>query len=445
MLQNDSQIIHGSVSAAAAVQTHSYLRSHNKKIHYAWVICIACTLMMYCNSGITDGMFSVYAPFILEKYSISNTQISLLMTVKSASSLRAVIFSGIYYKRYSLRIGCLAATILCGSSFVVFGFADRMPIFLLASVMLGIGNGLGTNIPITMLYGLWFNEKRKLAMSITTFAASVGLIGLPQIITHIIEGTSMRTAFLLNAALVFAVMLIVFAIMRNRPEDMGLKPYGVRTGQPKAINDSESKYAEEADDRELSRHDWLFLAPACVAIGIICCTSYSFFTLFLKNEGVSSALIAGLLTVTGISVGTGKLSYGWLADRFSSYICNRIYFGAFISGITLLTIFAHNEYILFIATVLMGFGSPLGSVGFVSWAWDLGGHMSAEAIRKMQIALYIGMMAFNFIPGVVADLCGGSYRGMYMMYAVLGIPTFLAIQYLYRRKGLNKIRQEKSM
>ena len=107
MLQNE--IIHGSVSAAAAVQSHPYLRIHRKKMHYAWVICIACTLMMYCNSGITEGMFSVYAPFILEKYSISNTQLSLLMTVKSVSSLLAVIFSGIYYKRYSLRIGGLAA------------------------------------------------------------------------------------------------------------------------------------------------------------------------------------------------------------------------------------------------------------------------------------------------------------------------------------------------
>ena len=86
----------------------------------------------------------------------------------------------------------------------------------------------------------------------------------------------------------------------------------------------------------------------------------------------------------------------------------------------------------------MGFGSPLGSIGFVSWAWDLGGHGSAEAIRKMQIALYIGMMTFNFIPGIVADLNNGSYRSMYIFYTLLGIPTFIAIQYLYRSKGLAK-------
>lgn len=424
----------GGTGGFSVLNTYFFPNLH--RIHYAWVICIACTLMIYCNSGITDGMLSVYEPYIIESFGISNTQMSLMLTVKAITSLLAVVFSGIFYKKLSLRLGSLISIILCGSSFVIFAFAKSFLLFLTASVILGIGNGIGTNIPVSTLYGLWFAKKRKLAMSISTFAGSIGLIGLPQLITHIIEGRSMQAAFLLNAGIVFAVMLIVISIMRNSPEEMDLRPYGYT---PDAThNDNNEQSDNSCSDKELTSRDWLLLAPAGVAIGIICCTSYSFFTLFLKNECISAHTIAALLTLTGLSVGSGKLSYGYISDKFGSYICNRIYFVSLISGIGLLTFGVRSVYALFPATILMGFGSPLGSIGFVSWAWDLGGHGSAEAIRKMQIALYIGMMTFNFIPGIVADLNNGSYRSMYIFYTLLGIPTFIAIQHLYRSKGLAK-------
>ena len=177
-------------------------------IHYAWIVCIACTLIMYGNNGITGSMFSLYQPFIKDMYGITNTQMSFILTTRSIMSLLAVVVCSFYYKVFSIRIGMLVASILCGGSFLLFGYSETFPMFLLSGVLLGLGSGFGTNIPVSMALRLWFNKKRKLAMSITVLAGSVGLLGLPSVLTNIIEGVSLRAGFTVNAAIVFAVTVI---------------------------------------------------------------------------------------------------------------------------------------------------------------------------------------------------------------------------------------------
>ncbi len=416
-------------------------------IHYAWIVCTACALAIFGNSGITDSMFSVYQPFIMDKYGVTNTQMSLILTVKSITALVSAVVSVKYYRFFSIRTGMLLASLLCFASFFLFGFADAFGEFFMCGVLLGFGNGLGTNIPVCMALANWFEKRRKVAMSITVLAGSVSLMGIPSVFTGIIENVSLRAGFNVNAACVLAVTILSFLLMRNAPSDMGCEPYGA--GEAEA----EDKAAEAAkaagngsgqtsgntaaavsERGSLEHGDWIIFSAIYIAVGIICMTSYSYFSLFLSHEGVSSHTIAVLLTVTGVSVAIGKFAYGWLSEKFSSYVCNRLYFTALFLGIGAMALFPQNTAILFISVAVMGFGSPIGSVGAVSWVWDLTSHeQNDRAVQLMQICLYIGMVGFNFLPGVIADLIGGSYKPVYIGYSLLSLPTFFAIQYLYRK------------
>lgn len=411
-------------------------------VHYAWIVCIACALAIFGNSGITDSMFSVYQPFIMDKYGVTNTQMSLILTVKSITALVSAVVSVKYYRFFSIRTGMLLASLLCFASFFLFGFADAFWEFFMCGVLLGFGNGLGTNIPVCMALANWFEKRRKVAMSITVLAGSVSLMGIPSVFTGIIEKVSLRTGFNVNAACVLAVAILSFLLMRNAPSDMGCKPYGAGEAEAedkakaaKASGKAGTKASAEVSGRgSLERGDWIIFSAIYIAVGIICMTSYSYFSLFLSHEGVSPHTIAVLLTVTGVSVAIGKFAYGWLSEKFSSYACNRLYFTALFLGIGAMALFPQNTAILFISVAVMGFGSPIGSVGAVSWVWDLTSHeQSDRAVQLMQICLYIGMVGFNFLPGVIADLIGGSYKPIYIGYALLSLPTFFAIQYLYRK------------
>lgn len=55
-------------------------KEHNSpRVHYAWVICGACTLMLFVAMGLNSNVFTVYQPYILSRYGFSNTQCSLLI------------------------------------------------------------------------------------------------------------------------------------------------------------------------------------------------------------------------------------------------------------------------------------------------------------------------------------------------------------------------------
>ena len=466
------------VKGAKAAVKKAAVRSTSGKtifgIHYAWIVCTACALAIFGNSGITDSMFSVYQPFIMDKYGVTNTQMSLILTVKSITALVSAVVSVKYYRFFSIRTGMLLASLLCFASFFLFGFADAFGEFFMCGVLLGFGNGLGTNIPVCMALANWFEKRRKVAMSITVLAGSVSLMGIPSVFTGIIENVSLRAGFNVNAACVLAVTILSFLLMRNAPSDMGCEPYGAgeaeAEGKAKAAeaagNSGSSASAKAAADDtgnagaaatgnagrqtaegaagssaaavsergSLEHGDWIIFSAIYIAVGIICMTSYSYFSLFLSHEGVSSHTIAVLLTVTGVSVAIGKFAYGWLSEKFSSYVCNRLYFAALFLGIGAMALFPQNTAILFISVAVMGFGSPIGSVGAVSWVWDLTSHeQNDRAVQLMQICLYIGMVGFNFLPGVIADLIGGSYKPVYIGYALLSLPTFFVIQYLYRK------------
>ena len=438
----------------AAVKKAAAGRTSGKTIfgiHYAWIVCIACALAIFGNSGITDSMFSVYQPFIMDKYGVTNTQMSLILTVKSITALVSAVVSVKYYRFFSIRTGMLLASLLCFASFFLFGFADAFWEFFMCGVLLGFGNGLGTNIPVCMALANWFEKRRKVAMSITVLAGSVSLMGIPSIFTGIIENVSLRAGFNVNAACVLAVTILSFLLMRNAPSDMGCEPYGAGEAETEdkaaeaakaagngsgqtSGNAAEGSVAAVSERGSLEHGDWIIFSAIYIAVGIICMTSYSYFSLFLSHEGVSSHTIAVLLTVTGVSVAIGKFAYGWLSEKFSSYVCNRLYFTALFLGIGAMALFPQNTAILFISVAVMGFGSPIGSVGAVSWVWDLTSHeQNDRAVQLMQICLYIGMVGFNFLPGVIADLIGGSYKPVYIGYALLSLPTFFAIQYLYRK------------
>ena len=438
------------VKGAKAAVKKAAVRSASGKtilgIHYAWIVCTACALAIFGNSGITDSMFSVYQPFIMDKYGVTNTQMSLILTVKSITALVSAVVSVKYYRFFSIRTGMLLASLLCFASFFLFGFADDFGEFFMCGVLLGFGNGLGTNIPVCMALANWFEKRRKVAMSITVLAGSVSLMGIPSVFTGIIENVSLRAGFNVNAACVLAVTILSFLLMRNAPSDMGCEPYGA--GEAEAEDKAEAAKAAGngsgqtsgnaaaavSERGSLEHGDWIIFSAIYIAVGIICMTSYSYFSLFLSHEGVSSHTIAVLLTVTGVSVAIGKFAYGWLSEKFSSYVCNRLYFTALFLGIGAMALFPQNTAILFISVAVMGFGSPIGSVGAVSWVWDLTSHeQNDRAVQLMQICLYIGMVGFNFLPGVIADLIGGSYKPVYIGYALLSLPTFFAIQYLYRK------------
>ena len=91
---------------------------------YRYVICFFSCLLIFMSVGLLSNAFPIYFPFIMKEHQFSNTQLSLLTTMRSVTALICMFFTDRYYARLNLKSGILLA-LSCGIiSFVIYGITD---------------------------------------------------------------------------------------------------------------------------------------------------------------------------------------------------------------------------------------------------------------------------------------------------------------------------------
>ncbi len=73
-----------------------------KKMHYGWVICITCTLLLFVTMGTVSNGFSVYLPYIMEEKGLTNAQTSWSASW-CGKPFCPYWSSGFYYQKVSIR------------------------------------------------------------------------------------------------------------------------------------------------------------------------------------------------------------------------------------------------------------------------------------------------------------------------------------------------------
>ena len=61
-----------------------------KRLHRAWAICLGCTLMLFVCGGLSVNAFSVTQPYVLAYGGFTNTQTSMINTIRALSYLVSV-------------------------------------------------------------------------------------------------------------------------------------------------------------------------------------------------------------------------------------------------------------------------------------------------------------------------------------------------------------------
>src|SRR5262249_34861485 len=119
-----------------------------------------------------------------------------------------------------------------------------------------------------------------------------------------------RTAFLVVAALATVPpMLVVATIVRDRPESLGLQPYGA--GQDTAL-----VAATGLTLREAMRWPPFWVFAAVIFLGGMPCYSHNKHILvFLKELGFSAVSAADYKSFYFFVAGCSRFLFGWLSDR----------------------------------------------------------------------------------------------------------------------------------
>ena len=400
-----------------------------KRVHYSWFICLVCVLLLLCNSGMPANILPVYLPF-LEDAGYSGTQSSALVTVRCFAGVMGMLVVTKFYQKISLRFGLTLCCALVGGAFVLMSTASSYPVYVAGAAMLGLSYGMGAIIPVSMLIGNWFVRRKATAISICTAGTGVSAMLLPPLITWIAEKVSLRAAFCATGMLAFLVVILSTLVIRNRPEQLGLMPYGAESevgGEQKG-----RVYAHRCD---LPRGVyWVFLA-AIVLFGGASMASYSHYAVHFTTGGHSKAAAALCCSLQGGVLVVSKCVYGMIVDRIGGRKTSLAFMTLLTLGCAACSLSPGRPVFMYLGAVLMGIGFPPASVGITVWAGEFSSEERyAVVVRSFQMAYTLGGLLMSALPGWIYDNTG-SYAGAYVLFTGILATFTAAVMWVYACAG----------
>jgi len=318
------------------------------RLHYAWVIAAVTFVILLVTAGIraTPGLFLVP---LEREFGWSRAVISVAIAVNIALFGLIGPFAASVMDRWGLRRVVLAALALLAAAVAV---STRMhtewQLLLLWGVLVGSGTGVTAMVLAAVVATRWFDRRRGVVLGALSAANATGQLVFLPMLAGVVEGRGWRTAALVVAAAAAAVFAVVWVFMRDRPGDVGLRPYGQAPGAaPTPAPPAMTPLAALAHASR-RRAFWILAGTFFVCGASTNGLVGTHLIAACHDVGIPAVRSAQLLALMGIFDILGTTASGWLTDRYSS---RHLLFGYYtLRGISL----------LFLPATLLAGGPSLG-------------------------------------------------------------------------------------
>ncbi len=400
--------------------------------HYGWVICIACLLLHACCCGLAVSIISIYAPYLKDALELTNTQTSLISTMRALSSMLFILTADKFYKRFSLRTGACIACLILAASCILMAHAPNVALCYTAAAGFGLSYAYGTMVPIALFMKNWFTDRRATAIAIAACGSGVTSTIAPPVFTKILESRGLTSAFTLECFLAILIAVVLFLILRSTPEEKGLMPY--QDLVPASKKEIYAHHRKRELRKGLSRKETLMFLIAVFLIGSIGPPYLAHLTIHFHFIGFTPATAALAFSIVGVLMVVAKFLFGIASDRYGTFPVNFVYIGCLMASCLIASLLPGGSFLIYPASVLGGIGISLVTIGITVWSTDLAAEKDyAKMVESSQSANAVGALAFSFLPGILADLSGGSYRSTYVMFLIMALVVMVMIQKIYRR------------
>lgn len=397
--------------------------SINKK-NNGWPVCIGCALLLFAVIGILVQSFSIFQPYFISARNFSNTQVSLLMTIRTLTSVVVLTAVDLYYKKTDIKKGLFIAVLIGVLGVVICAFAEKFALMVAGMMLLGLCQGLCSMIPISILINRWFVKNKGLALSICTSASGMATLVIPQLIVKLEAAYGLRNAFLATGTLVLVISVIGLLLIRNSPK-AGIVQTDNEAGQTSGSSAMPTR-------KTLSKAQNTAMVIALAFIGIATGCVIQFSSLHLTSSGFSLEQAASIVAAAGVTLTISKFLYGIVVDKFGAYKTNYFYIFGSAIGVGLCCLASLGNFsLIFGAMVVVGFCSPFVSVGLPLWVADLyPTEKYATSLKNLTLAGQVGTLLFSVVPGIIADKTGG-YTISYAIFAFMLLAAGVIVQSVY--------------
>jgi len=228
-------------------------------------------------------------------------------------------FSAALMERFGVRrVVAVALVAMAAGSAATVGMSALWQLTLLWGVVIGAATGCLSSPLAAIVATRWFVERRGLVTGALSAAYATGqLIFLP-FLALIVREAGWRWASAAVALSAAATVPLAIALLRERPSDVGLPPYGGDEVEP-PVAPGGNPFAATASALALglrSRAFWLlagtFFICGATTVGVV----GTHLIPAAHDHGIGAVQAAGLLAAIGAFDIVGATASGWLTDRW---------------------------------------------------------------------------------------------------------------------------------
>ena len=315
----------------------SVLARHN--IYYGWVM-VAVTFFTALITAGTVGAPGVFIVPLQREFGWSAAEISSALSIRFILFGLMAPFAAALMNRYGLRNVTLAALLIVGSALVAsLAMTKVWHLILLWGVVIGIGTGMTALVLGATIAARWFSARRGLVVGILTASVATGQLVFLPLLASVTERMGWRIALLLVCAMLALAAFAVLLVMRDRPSDVGLRPFGDQGKEPlPAPPPSNAPIAAAAlsalADAAGTRVFWILFATFFICGASTNGLIQVHLIPMCLDFGIPQVQAASLLAAMGVFDFFGTIFSGWLSDRYDNRWLLFWYYG--LRGLSLL-------------------------------------------------------------------------------------------------------------
>ncbi|OPY75721.1 MAG: putative sulfoacetate transporter SauU [Syntrophorhabdus sp. PtaU1.Bin058] len=378
--------------------------AHRRIVHWAWIVVAVCFVDLFINYGIRLG-YSVLLPEMIRTLGFTRRQGGDIFNAYFIVYVVCSFFTGYLTDRLGARRVIAFFCIILGAGTFLMGTIQNFWQACIFYGIVGMG-GAAMWTPIITLVQRWFFIKKKgMALGILSTGFGLGFATMGRFYPVVVAYWNWRYCwYILGIAAFFLVVLNAF-LLRSKPEDEGLVPWGTPEDDKTAVQAAPSAVQQKTGyaGTIIVPNFWLIgfsylLIASSLYVTLTFMVDYARYELgFVYGKASSLATIHGLGQIAGVL--TVPILSDYIGRRLTilfSNICIAI-------SIACIVLAGSNEVALFVSVGFLG--------AFFGSTFPMYGACGGDYFRKEIMGTVIGALTLFYGCGaIIANRLGGHIR-----------------------------------
>jgi MFS family permease len=289
----------------------------HRRISYHWVVFGAAFVVLLGAAG-TGSAPSVLMDPLRAEFGWSRATIGIAVSINVALYGFIGPFAAALQLKYGLRrVTGVALVIVATGAALTTQMTASWQLFALWGVVVGAGSGCMATVFASTVATRWFVARRGVVIGVLSAAGASGQLVFLPLLSWLAERHGWRWVGATVAIGALAVVPVVVLVLRNRPEDLGLRAYGATEDWVPAVPVGSPVAQALSALRDAWRSGTFWLLWGSFAVCGLSTTGLvqTHFISAAGDHGVTESVAGRYLALVGVFDIIGTVASGYLIDR----------------------------------------------------------------------------------------------------------------------------------